>query len=279
MSVTACAEGSSPPSNIIYPESLTLNYQQRDAYFVKLLTLALEKSGASYTLSKKTLPTMSESRSAIYLQQNRYTIHWFMTNNIHETRLIPIRIPLYKGLAGWRLFFIHPESIKTFAGINNVEKLKRYRAVQGTDWPDSPVLKSNGFRLSLSPQWESMIELTHLKRIDYFPRALTEIWQEAELIKSKNLTVEHTLVLQYPAAYYFFVGKQYSEQAKMIEKGLHAAIADGSFNALFLETFGEDIAKSNIGKRRILRINNPLLPPRTPLNTSKLWYTPSGAKD
>ncbi|WP_038002486.1 transporter substrate-binding domain-containing protein [Teredinibacter turnerae] len=257
-----------------HPTSNNTYFLQRDRYFLQLLQLALDKSGTSYRLSPVQLPPMSENRSEKYLQAKRYDVHWMMTNMRHENSLIPVRIPLYKGLIGWRLLLVHREDETDFAIITTLAQLKRKLAVHGLDWPDTGILVANGFRLRTSLDWMSLFRLLDTHDVDFFPRSVAEIWLEIDSSPSSNIVVESTLAVHYYAAYYFFVSKENAELAEQIEKGLNAAIADGSFDRLFNANFANAIARANLPQRRVLTVNNPLLPAKTPVQRKELWFQP-----
>jgi hypothetical protein len=93
-------------------------------------------------------------------------------------------------------------------------------------------------------------------------------------LSSPATTWKPTLALHYPTAMYFFVSKQRPELAADIRKGLDIALRDGSFEALFLQNFGEVLKRSRLDKRRVFELKNPLLPPETPLGDARLWYRP-----
>ncbi|HPR37592.1 MAG TPA: diguanylate cyclase, partial [Spirochaetota bacterium] len=82
-----------------------------------------------------------------------------------------------------------------------------------------------------------------------------------------------TLALHYTFPVYFFVRKDNITLAARIEKGLRASIADGSFQRLFNMYNGEYIRKAAINKRKILRLNNPLLTDETPVREKNLWLS------
>ncbi|WP_018275818.1 transporter substrate-binding domain-containing protein [Teredinibacter turnerae] len=257
-----------------HPTSNNTYFLQRDRYFLRLLQLALDRSGTNYRLAPVLLPPMSENRSEKYLQAKRYDVHWMMTNTRHENSLIPVRIPLYKGLIGWRLLLVHREDEADFANVTAVAQLKRKLAVHGLDWPDTGVLVANGFRLRTSLDWMSLFRLLDTHDVDYFPRSVAEIWQEIDSSPSSNIVVEDSLAVHYYAAYYFFVSKDNAQLAEEIEKGLNAAIADGSFDRLFNANFANAIARANLPHRRVLHVNNPLLPAKTPVHRKELWFQP-----
>ena len=79
------------------------------------------------------------------------------------------------------------------------------------------------------------------------------------------------MLLHYPAAIYFFVNKKDAALASAIEAGLHKAMADGSFDTLFYERFGDVIKRANLRGRVAIALTNPLLPAATPLGRKALW--------
>jgi hypothetical protein len=158
--------------------------------------------------------------------------------------------------------------------VRSLEDLSRFSAGQGHDWPDSEILRSNGLPVIGVPNYQSLFSMLALGRFDYFPRSLAEVWAEAEQQRGSGLVVDDSLVLHYPSAVYFFVNRNDVALAAHIERGLELAIADGSFEQLFQAFHGEYIERAQLGKRRILRLSNPLLPPQTPLQRKELWFQP-----
>lgn len=76
--------------------------------------------------------------------------------------------------------------------------------------------------------------------------------------------------------FYLFVKNGNNVLAKDLETGLNLAIADGSFEKLFLsnKTVQDVIEKSNIGNRRIINLENPTLSKETPVDRAELWIDP-----
>ncbi|WP_230552333.1 diguanylate cyclase [Teredinibacter turnerae] len=272
---TGHAEEGHAPLRFSYPVSDNPVFQHRDSYFVSLLKLALEKSGESYVLEPITLSAMSEKRSKLFLRSERYNVHWLLTSEELEQELLPVRIPLYKGLIGWRLLVISDEYRDKFSNITEPGALKALVATQGLGWPDTHILHSNGFSLRLAVDWSGLLEMVSKHNVDYLPLAVNEVWAEMPTLKVKNLIVEPNLALHYPSAYYFFVSKAQPEQARVLESGLRKAVSDGSFDALFYDNFGDDIERAKLEQRRIFRIDNPLLPVKTPLDDKQLWFNVS----
>lgn len=249
----------------------------RSEYFISLLTLSLEKTlnSGSFKLAhagnkmvqKRAVQNLSEGISIDIL--------WTMTSKEREKLLLPIRIPLLKGLLGHRIFIIKKGNEKLFSNINNIKELKKLSAGQGIGWPDTDILKSNGFKVVESPTYISLFKMLESNRFAYFPRGVNEPWSEVEQHKDKNLVVEKNLLIQYPAPIYFFVKKDNTALASRVEKGLWLAINDGSFEDLFKShPANMDIfKKANINNRKIFKVPNPLLSKETPLDNKKLWYS------
>lgn len=269
-----------PASGLIirHPVSADKVYGSRDEYCIELLKLAIRKSGIHHEFEAVEVPTMSESRSIKSLQHGRYDVHWMMTDRDREGDALPVRVPLYKGLIGWRLLLIQKHQQQQFNRIATEELLSQKVAVQGLDWPDSVVLEANGFELRKSIHWDNMIALLQRGQVDYFPRGVLEIWTELDNLGSTTLAVEQNLVIHYPTAYYFFVNDANPALARELQKGLDAAIADGSFDQLFNRYFGDYLLRARLDRRRAISLTNPQLPEQTPLKKARYWYIPgSGA--
>ena len=68
-----------------------------------------------------------ESRIA-EIERGGLDLFWAATNQDLERRLLPVRIPLYKGLLGHRLLVIRQQDAARFAPIRTLEELARLKA-------------------------------------------------------------------------------------------------------------------------------------------------------
>lgn len=271
MAVTARGEEPPPPGAdklvIKYPNMLNNSKPDFNAYFLELLDMAMTKSGIPYVIDSVPLPLISESRSARHLQSHTYTIHWLNSTAAREKNLIAIKIPLFKGLIGWRLMFIRKEDQKQFSKIRSLENLRRYTAGLGHDWSDVNTFRSNKMNMVTASNWDGLFKMLPAGRIDYFPRSVIEIEREHALFP--QLYIEESLVLRYPAAYYFFLSSENGELAKIIETNLLKAIEDGDFDKVFNKHYGDMLEKANLRNRRVLQLDSPQ---EFPLDQQKLWY-------
>lgn len=252
---------------IKYPNINEARSQDYTVYFLEVLKLALTKSGVKYILEPIPLPYTSESRSVRNLEAGVYTIHWLNSNADRETNLVPIRVPLFKGLIGWRQLFIRKEDQPLFAQVQTLDDLRVYIAGQGHDWPDTEIFKANEIEMVTSANFNGLFRMLPAKRIDYFPRSVIEVEREQKLYP--GMYIEKTLVIYYPSAYYFFVDNKNTILAEKIENGLIMAIEDGSFDKLFNCFYGDTIERTNLQDRKIIQLDNPQ---KFPLDQKAFWY-------
>lgn len=254
------------------PESAT---DPRTEYPVKLLELALKKSDAQYDL-QPSVATMVQGRAITEVESNKGNVHivWTMTSKEREQQLLPIRIPIYKGLIGWRLPLVMQKDADQFKSVKSIADMNRFDAGQGHDWPDTEILRSNGLKVNGATNYEGLFKMLENGRFHYFPRSVAEIWAEAETHASKGIVVDKNIALHYPAAFYYFVNKNNRQLADTVTRGLEKAISDGSFEKLFQQFNGPTIKRSNLENRAIIELKNPLLPAETPLNRKELWFRP-----
>jgi len=258
--------------NVVYSWSKSMLIDQRGHYPIALLELALEKSGEHY-LAMPSKKAMTQYRTLRQLELGEgVDIVWTMTSPEREERLLPIRIPIDRGLIGWRLLLIQQEQQQRIAEHLSSGQLHKLLAVQGEDWPDFTILRANHYRVTGTFNFDGMFQMLANKRVDYFPRSITEIRPELAARPQLKLQTEAQWVLHYPAALYFFVRKNNKELAKAIESGLNKAIEDGSMVRLFLQHFGDDIQYSRLKNRKVISLSNPTLPEATPIERKELWF-------
>ena len=247
---------------------------ERVNYYSQLLQLCLSKSNKDYQVEPSRLYA-EQARGLQLVETNRgLDVIWAVTTQEREERLMPIRIPIDRGLFGWRIFLIKQSDQPLFSSIENSEQLAKLRTGQGHDWPDTDILQANHFSISGSTTYEGLFDMLARNHIQYFPRSLLEAELELHSHPQHGLAIESQLVLHYPTALYFFVNKKNAELAADLEKGLRYAIEDGSFKNLFDHHFSETIRKYSLLQRRVINIDNPLLSPDTPLAEKKYWFSP-----
>jgi hypothetical protein len=258
---------------VVYPRQEFVD-DRRDEYPLQLLKLALKKAHSRLELKPHPVFMLQARAMREVEQRSGLDVVWTMTSRERERALLPIRIPIDRGLLGWRLLLVRSDSQARFSSISSTGQLAALRGGQGADWPDTAILSAAGFVIDASPRYRDLFEKLAAGRIDYFPRSVQEIWGELDAHRAQGFVVESALALHYPTAMYFFVSKARPDLAEEIQRGLNIALADGSFEALFMQNFRDVLDRARFGGRRVFQLENPLLPPETPLTDQRLWYSP-----
>jgi len=262
----AYGEPAAPPLAVTYPRAHDAD-DKRSEYYVKLIDLALAKSGVKYDLraSSGELPPML----AIDAIKNHAGIDiiWGPTSAEVETLLLPIRIPIDKGILGWRLILIKERDRAKFAGVKTLAQLRTFTAGLAHTWTDNKILRANGLPVVEGGSYDELFGMLAADRFQYFPRGVGEIWNEQQTHAGLGLEVEPHLALHYPRISYFFVANGNRRLAQAIEQGLRAAMQDGSFDKLFWQYNGPAIERAHLRNRIVFDLDNPLPPAVKPLLT------------
>jgi hypothetical protein len=244
---------------------------RRFDYALQLLKLGLSKTGTDYRVELAPI-SMNQERQVLELEADRtIDVAPIPSSAEREARLLPIRIPIQKGLLGWRLGLIRKGDQARFAGIHQLADLKRVRLAQGQEWPDTQILVANGIDVITAPRYDGLFRMLLSDRFDYFPRSVNEIWDELEK-HAGTLEVESHIALHYYYDAYFMVNRKNSALAESLRLGLEKAIADGSFDRLFDLHHGERLRKAGLENRTVIELKNPLLTPGTPSDRPELWF-------
>jgi ABC-type amino acid transport substrate-binding protein len=252
----AVATEADKPIAIVYPDSSD-PADRRGSYYIKLLELAMKKSGLPYTMHPYTFVTSGSRVMQKIADEQDINLTWALTSRQWEQALAPVRISLDKGILGWRLLLINKRDEKIYADIRTLKELSQYAAGQQRDWSDVAILRANGLKVVDTAIYESMFTMLSVDRFQYFPRGVGEIRAEAERNADLGIEIEPTLALHYPVQTYFFVSKKNTTLHGAIEKGLRAAIKDGSFDKLFNQYNGEALKKAHLETRRVFELKVP----------------------
>lgn len=250
----------------------------RSHYHINLLALALEKTidEGPYRIERAEI-FMTQARAIQSVKQDKLVnVMWTMTTKEREQELLPVRIPILKGLLGHRLLLIRPQDQAKFSAVKQHQDLAKLTAGQGADWPDTHILIANRLPVVTGNNYLGLFKMLSQERFDYFPRGVHEAW--AEVVNYPDLAVEESILLQYPAPTFFFVSNQNVALQQRLERGLRMALKDGSFDTLLYNNpeMSEAFEKSKMGQRKLFRLKNPLLSAQTQalLDDPLYWYQP-----
>lgn len=242
-------------------------------YAMQMLGLALSKLDTKYTVETQTNADSTQARNINDVSSGALDLLWAATNQEMEDALRPIRIPLYKGLLGHRIFIIHPSSQDRFDRVRTFEDLKQFTFGQGTTWADSNILATNGLNVVRANKYQNLFHMVDGGRFDAFPRGVQEPWGEIAANPGLQLAAEKRIMLVYRMPFYLFTGKQNATLAADLELGFNRAIADGSFDKIFFNDpmVRAVLDKANLEQRLVFELKNPTLPKETPVDRPELW--------
>lgn len=206
-------------------------------------------------------------------------VKWSMASMAREQHTLPVRIPICKGLLGYRVLIIRQADLARFRAIRTLRDLSKLVGVQEKNWPDVEILRANGLRIETVEDYNSIFGLLDAGSFDYFPRSVTEPRYELALHANSNLALEGSLLLHYQAPLIYYVNVRLPELRDRIEAGLRRIFDDGSFDELFYNhpTNKATLMTINFSQRRCFELDNPTLSPETAAlsGDSRYWY-PAG---
>ncbi|MBS4701148.1 MULTISPECIES: hypothetical protein [Aeromonas] len=247
-------------------------------YQLKLLELALDRAGQPYKLERVDLNLNQFTLQQELRKGKTINVFWMGTSSALESALIPVPIPLFRGLEGLRLSFIHSDAQEKFNQVNTLADLKQLKAAQGVGWADNKILEQAGIA-TYAGRYSNLFRLINDgDKLDFFPRGLVEIFAERRELAAQypNLAIEQHLLIRYPFAEFFFVSPEAPKLAKAIQTGLERAYADGSFMTFFHENprIREALASANLEQRVTISLPNPDMTPLLRSIPAQYWDYP-----
>ena len=263
---------------LIYPAP---EYAEDTRYsdLIEILSVVIERTTPGFGPATMD-PAKAVMNEARYLNELRdgtgVTIVWSSTSIDKERALLPVRIPLRKGLLGYRVALVARDSLPRVAQARTLEDLRKLTIGQGIGWGDVDLYNANGLKV-ITANYENLFGMLDAGRFDLFPRGISEAFAEqaARSRQFPDLVIEPTLLIHYPWPYYFFFNKTNTALASRVEAGLRMMIRDGSFDALFRKYNDAWIKRADLAHRHVIQVTNPLLPPETPLDDPTLWFDPT----
>lgn len=257
------------------------NPDYRDRYALAVLTAALEASSARYgAFELRQSPRIMERDRLMQEMAKGELVNLTaqITSEEWERKLTPIRVPLDKGFSGYRIFLIDGRRQKEFSAVGTLAQLRALPVGSGRQWSATAVLRHAGFNVVDGISAAGLHAMLAAQRFVYFPRAVEEALfeRDAHAAEFPALAVERDLALYMPLARYFFVSPGQPRLAERLEYGMGIISADGRLDRLFHQAYDGLIEKVGLRRRRIFRLDNPFLPPETPLANKAYWYDPVG---
>lgn len=274
--IGACSSGFLGAPMIWAKDVQTLRIMSRgdvnSNYSLGLLKIALEKAGVPFKLNINE-SDFAPLRQRQELIDDALDVLWSATSTEMEEVTLPIRVPLYKGLLGHRILIVHKDNKSLFSHVNNWDQMLKFRYGQGRDWSDTHIMRANGMTVVPAVKYDNLFLMADGKRFDAFPRGVHEPWDEIEKRPGLDLTVDNHVMMVYRMPFYLFINPHKKSLANDIYNGMMMAVEDGTFDEYFINNpiVKMVIEKANLKGRAIFNLKNPGLPPRTPVDDSRLW--------
>ncbi|NMP32752.1 hypothetical protein HII17_14420 [Thalassotalea sp. M1531] len=259
--------------NNVYAIDVVYPGHERDDYFVSVLRHALSNKYNSENYHVKAYGLdMPKGRAFDLMASNKGMDVMFGGSTLErESKYMPIRFPLLKGLNGWRIPLVNKDNQSLFENITDVEKLNTVSAGLFHTWSDTRILQSNNLLVITGSDAEGLYYMLHKDRFDYFPRSVLEVIWDYKEHEHLNITIDKHALIHYPTAYYFYVRNGNYKLAQAISKGLELSFKDGSLESLFNEFYGDVVSRVKNEKRHVIKLRNPFLSKETPLARKELW--------
>jgi hypothetical protein len=247
-------------------------------YYWELLDAALRATSGKYGPYELAAGTkvMNAARAELSLTHSAdITLMARTTSMEREKTLTPVRIPLDKGLTGYRLLLIQQATQDKLDQVRTLQDFKAISIGQGAMWVDTQILRAAGLKVEEGSSYESLFLMLKTGRFDAFSRGVNEIgkeWANGQLT-NPDLMIEKNLLLYYPLPrYYFFAPTPDGAMlAKRVDEGLRLMIKSGEFERRYQVFKREILTGLKLSGRRLFTIPNPLLSPETPLAETEFW--------
>jgi ABC-type amino acid transport substrate-binding protein len=241
---------------IVYPLPSIAN-DKRYTFPEALLSLILSKSPNKYKEAPIAL-SAQQRRILKHVEDGKIDLFWAAAQALPENdNLLVLRIPIFKGLLGYRLILTNDENLQALKRVKSLEDLSAFSIGHGSDWPEVLMYKDLGFNVVTTTDYNALFKMLTHGRFDLFPRSVIEVWAEMSSHSELDLKLDRHLLLHYPHALYFYVNGQKKSLFDDVERGFKEIIDSGEYDALLKKFHGQDIEKVKISKRHLINIPNP----------------------
>lgn len=255
----------------------------RNQYLWRVLRGALEHTRAGYgDYVLEPSIAMHEKRRIYVLENNEagINISLFPAQRGLDDKLVPVRIPVDRGMLGYRVLLIRESDQSIFSAVRSLDDLRKIRFGLLGWWEDVPIMQHAGLTVVSGTSYEGLFKMLSAGRFDALSRSSSEVLQEFDLRRKDlpGVSIEKSLLLHYPMpAYFWFPNTEDGHRrAERVRAGLLDMMKDGTLQALFDQEFGPLIKRLDMDHRRVIELANPLLGDNDPLSDSSLWFRPGG---
>lgn len=261
------------------PESL------RNQYTLEVLRQALERTRAAYgDFALTPSPAMHEKYRPTALEHadEGINISAFPAKSGLDGKLIPVRIPIDRGLIGYRVLTIRAADQPRFDQVREAADLKSFRFGLLGSWDDVDILMHDGVAVETGSSQDGLFRMLDAKRFDALANAVPPVTQLFDRYGPvyPAMAIEKGLLLHYPMPVYFWFRNTEDGRlrAERVRSGLESMVKDGTLKTLFHKQFDETLQRLDFGHRRVIDLPDPLLDGQDPLADPALWYKPGESR-
>lgn len=275
-----------PPMRFIYhsdhaPPPPGQQPSQRNQYTIEVLRTALDRTRDAYgPYELRPSPAMHEKFRPAALEHGDegINISAFPSKSGNSHKLVAVRIPIDRGLMGYRILTIRAADQPRFDAVHSLDDLKAFRFGLLGSWDDVGILQHDGLAIETGTSMEGLLRMLEAKRFDALNISVPPSVElhDRTAAAFPGIAIETTLLLHYPMPVYFWFRdtEDGRRRADRVRIGLESMVQDGTLKSLFHKWYGATLARLEVDRRRVVELPNPQLDPADPIDRHALWYTP-----
>ncbi|QIR16056.1 hypothetical protein HBH39_00330 [Shewanella aestuarii] len=250
-------------------DSFIINHSEsandfRYEYTYALLQLVIEATQADFGEANLQVSSvvMSRNRQLRALESGEViNIMAEAANTEWNDKLLPVYIPIRKGVQGFRVFIITQNNAEKLSHVKSLEQLMQFPTGSGSQWTTKIAMQQAGFNVVESTHYDSLFNMLSKERFITFGRGVNEAFQEVTAYQKlyPQLMLDEHLVLHIPLATYFYVSPNQPRLAERVRVGLERIISNGKFDQFFYQHHCDFLRQSKLNQRVVLKIDNPLV--------------------
>jgi hypothetical protein len=255
--------------------------EARDLYTQEVLREALERTRGAYgNFELKPSPVMHEKYRPAALEHgdDGINISIFPARAGLGDKIFPVRIPLHRGLIGYRILTIRAADQPRFDLVRSAADLKAFHFGLIGSWSDVEILQQDGLTVETGSSQDGLFRMLDAKRFDALSNSVPAVIRLIEQYGPTYpaMAVEKHLLLHYPIPFYFWFRNTEDGRlkAERVRTGLESMVKDGTLKSLFYKHFSEILKQLDFDHRQVIELPNPTLDGQDPLDSPTLWYRP-----
>ncbi|KQB08314.1 hypothetical protein V7T16_05430 [Vibrio metoecus] len=228
------------------------------AYYHELLTRALADQGIDLIIETP-YPHLPQKRVVKMVENDQLSLTWLLESPERNQHFAYIDIPLTHGLIGQRILLIPPSLQSRFDNVATLDDLRKTLLIAGLGehWVDITVWRYNQLPFYIqNGEWRELYKkLSVTGEVNYFPRGVTEIYQES--ILNPHLAIEQHLLLQYQNDFRFYLSPKTAQYKDTLEQALQKAVESGLMDRLIEQYWGKSLSLLRLNQRQVIELKMP----------------------